>query len=59
MKWTAAVLGMTSLALFACPATAQPPNRPNNLLPAGWYLDYNTAKAQAKKTGKPMLVMFH
>jgi hypothetical protein len=59
MRWTAVFLGLTAPAILSTPALAQPPGgRPANL-PAGWYLDYNAAKAQAKKSGKPLLVMFH
>ena len=28
-------------------------------VPAGWHLDYDQALAQAKSTGKPLLVLFH
>lgn len=28
-------------------------------LPPGWHSDYAKARAEAKQTGKPMLVLFH
>ena len=28
-------------------------------LPAGWYSNYDEALAKAKKTGQPLLVLFH
>ena len=52
MKWTAAIFGVT---LFA---TAAPAPQPAGL-PSGWFLDYAAARAEAKRTGKPLLVMFH
>jgi hypothetical protein len=29
------------------------------IVPAGWFLDYDKALAQAKSSGKPLLVLFH
>jgi hypothetical protein len=31
----------------------------DKIVPAGWHLDYDKAVAQARSTGKPLLVLFH
>jgi hypothetical protein len=40
--------------LLAIPAVAQRPNPKAS----GWHTDYATAKAEAKRTGKPLFVAF-
>jgi hypothetical protein len=40
--------------LLAIPAFAQRPNPKAS----GWHTDYTTAKAEAKRTGKPLFVAF-
>ena len=40
--------------LIALPTFAQRPNPKAN----GWHTDYATAKAEAKRTGKPLFVAF-
>ena len=50
---------LAGLALLAVPAAAdaQPRPRPD---PAkfGWHTDYDTAKAEARRTGKPIFLVF-
>ena len=38
---------------------ADKPMERKKRLPPGWYGDYDAALAQAKKTGQPLLVVFH
>lgn len=52
MKLAAAIVGMT---VFTTAAAAPRPAG----LPQGWFLDYVAARAEAKRTNKPLLVMFH
>ena len=52
MKWTASILG---LAIFTTASAAPQPAG----LPLRWFLDYSAARAEAQRTGKPLLVMFH
>ncbi len=40
--------------LLVAPVLAQRPNAKVS----GWYSDYNAAKAEAKRSGKPMFVTF-
>jgi hypothetical protein len=56
-RWLmAGALGLAAGALLhpgVDPAAAQPKN-----LPPGWRTDYAAAKMEAKKTGKPMFLVF-
>jgi hypothetical protein len=51
-----AIAGL-ALLLFPAAADAQPRPRPD---PAkfGWHTDYDAAKAEAKRTGKPIFLVF-
>jgi hypothetical protein len=48
--------GIVGLGLLTFGAAAQP-NRPNAVT-HGWHLSLDTAKAAAKKSGKPLMVVF-
>jgi hypothetical protein len=50
MSRTLAALSLLAIAATAC---AQPPkNRP------GWFSDYESGRAEARKTGKPIFLVF-
>ena len=49
-----AILAGALLALAAASASAQPP-RPDKF---GWYSDYAAARAEARRTGKPIFLVF-
>jgi hypothetical protein len=45
-----------AILLIGAPAIAQPGKGGANKF--GWYGDYNAARAEAKRTGKPMFLVF-
>jgi hypothetical protein len=45
-------------ALLLAPGFVVAQPNPADVKRGGWYTDYNQAKAEAKRTGKPMLVVF-
>jgi len=50
-------IACAALLLGPVAAEAQKP-RPNEAGRNGWYSDYQLARAEARRTGKPMLVVF-
>jgi ABC-type Fe3+ transport system substrate-binding protein len=52
------LLAAALVTLAASPAFAQRGGRGEDGSAYGWYSDYAAAKAEAKKTGKPLMVVF-
>lgn len=46
------VVGLAALALVGTSADGQPAKKGN------WFLKYDEARAEAKKSGKPMFIVF-
>lgn len=54
MRRTIAAVALLALPLTASPASAQRVNAAQ----FGWLSDYNAARDQARKTGKPIMLVF-
>ena len=51
-------ISLIGCALFASSATAQNSAASKIAPEKGWHSDFDSAKAQAQQTGKPLLVIF-
>ena len=52
------LLLMATLVLAGAPFGSPPVDAEDGLAPGYWYLDLGTARAVARKTGRPILAVF-